>query len=244
MKELCVCVLLPSVMGLDEEGFKRYLKKIGRSERKIEFDIRNMKKFEEYLLKHKRKKLEEATPNDLKDFVKWAEETGLKIWLWVFNRFYGYKQNDVMFCGLNELLGIKSMKTLKLKDFLGVNRQHVEALNAKGVRTAEQMLDAGRTRGGREKLAEKTGVPLDYILELVKLANLSRIPGLKRKRARLYHDAGLDTMEKIAKSDPEEMRQTLAEFVDRTGFDGSAPPIFEAAFSTKLAKYLARIVEY
>ncbi|UCF58483.1 MAG: DUF4332 domain-containing protein [Candidatus Bathyarchaeota archaeon] len=229
---------------MDEEGFKRYLKKIGRSERKIEFDIRNMKNFEEYLLKHKRKKLEEAAPNDLKDFVDWAEETGLKIWLWVFNRYYGYKQNDVMFCALNELLGIQSMKVLKLKDFLGVNRQHVQALKAKGVVTAEQMLDTGLTREGREKLAEKTGVPLDYILELVKLANLSRIPGLKRKRARLYHDAGLDRIEKIAKSDPEEMRQMLAEFVDRKGFDGSAPPIFEAAFSVKLAKYLPRIVEY
>jgi hypothetical protein len=231
-------------MVLDEEGFKRYLKKIGRSERKIEFDIRNMKNFEEYLLKHKRKKLEEAAPNDLKDFVDWAEETGLKIWLWVFNRYYGYKQNDVMFCALNELLGIQSMKVLKLKDFLGVNRQHVQTLNAKGVKTAEQMLDTGRTRESRETLAEKNGVPLDYILELVKLANLSRIPGLKKKRARLYHDAGLDTMEKIAKSDPEEMRQTLAEFVDRTGFDGSAPPIFEAAFSIKLARYLPRIVEH
>jgi hypothetical protein len=231
-------------MVLDEESFKRYLKKNGRSERKIEFDVRNMKNFEEYLLKHKRKKLEEAAPNDLKDFVNWAEETGLKTWLWVFNRYYSYKQNGAMFCALNELLGIQSMKTLKLKDYLGVNPQHIQALNAKGVKTAEQMLDAGRIREGREKLAEKTGVPLDYILELVKLANLSRIPGLKKKRARLYCDAGFDTMEKIAKSDPEEMRQMLAEFIDRTGFDGSAPPIFEAAFTVQLARYLPRIVEY
>jgi len=93
-------------------------------------------------------------------------------------------------------------------------------------------------------MAERTGVPLDYILELVKLANLSRIPGLKKKRARLYFDAGLDTMEKIAESNPEEIRQRLAEFIERTGFDGSAPPIFEAAFSIKLARYLPRIVEY
>jgi hypothetical protein len=243
MREVCVCLLPSSVRALDEEGFKRYLKKNGRSKRKIDFDVRNMKNFEEYLLRHKRKKLEEAVPDDMKDFVSWAEETGLKTWLWVFNRYYSYKQNDVMFCALNELMGIQSVKTLKLKDYLGVNRQHVEALNAKGVRTAEQMLDIGRTREGREKLAERTGVPLYYILELVKLANLSRIPGLKKKRARLYCDAGFDTMDKIAKLEPEEMRQMLAEFVDRTGFDGSAPPIFGAAFTKKLAEYLPRIVE-
>ena len=234
----------PSVMALDEEGFRRYLKKNGRSESKIEFDIHNMRNFEEYLMKHKGKKLEEAAPNDLQDFVNWAEETGLKVWLWVFNRYYSYVQNDEMFCALNELLGIQSIKILKLKDFLGVNRQYVQALKAKGVSTAEQILDEGRTRERREKLAEKTGVPLDYVLELVKLANLSRIPGLKKKRARLYYDAGLDTLEKIAKSDPEKMRKMLIEFVDRTGFEGSAPPMFEAAFSIKLARYLPKIVEY
>jgi hypothetical protein len=231
-------------MTLDEEGFKRYLKKTGRSDSKIDFDISNVKNFEKYLLKHKRKDLEKATPDDLKDFVNWAEEAGRKIWLWAFNRYYDYKQNDVMYCALNELLGIQSMKKLKLKDFLGVNRQHIQALNGKGFRTARQILDAGRTTEDRQKVAEETGVPLDYILELVKLANLSRIPGLKKKRARLYLDAGLDTMEKIAESNPEETRQKLSEFIDRTGFDGSTPPIFEAAFYKKLARYLPRIVEY
>jgi hypothetical protein len=149
-----------------------------------------------------------------------------------------------MYCALNELLGIQSMEKLKLKDFLGVDRNHVQALGEKGFRTAKQMLGAGRTNEDRKKLAEKTGVPPDYILELVKLANFSRIPGLKGKRARLYFDAGFDTMAKIAESDPEEIRQRLAELIDRTGFDGSAPPIGEAAFSIKLARYLPRVVEY
>ncbi|MDH5495795.1 MAG: DUF4332 domain-containing protein [Candidatus Bathyarchaeota archaeon] len=229
---------------MDEEGFRRYLKKIGKSERKIEFDIRNMKKFEEYLLKHKGKKLEEAAPEDLKDFVNWAEETGTKIWLWVFNRYYSYKQNDAMFCSTNELIGIQSVKKAKLKDFLGVNRQYVQALKAEGIITAEQMLDAGKTGKGREELAVKTGVPLGSILELVKLSNLARIIGLGKKRARLFYDAGLDTLDKIAEWDSEEMRQMLIEFVDRTGFDGSASTPSEAAFTVQLAKYLPRIIEH
>lgn len=220
------------------------MKKIGKSERKIEFDIRNMKNFEEYLLQHKEKKLEEAAPEDLKDFVNWTEETGMKIWLWVFNRYYSYKQNDVMFCSANELIGMQSVKKTKLKDFLGVNRQHVQAVKAIGITTAEQMLDAGKTREDRQKLAGKTDVPLDSILELVKLSNLARIIGLGKKRARLYHNAGLDTLDKIAEWDAEEMRQMLIEFVDSTGFDGSAPTPSEAAFTVHLARYLPRIVEY
>jgi hypothetical protein len=232
------------IMSLDEEGFKRYLKKTGKSERKIEFDIRNLKKFEEYLLKHKGEKLGNATPEDLKDFVNWAEETGTKIWLWVFNRYYSYKQNDAMFCATNEIIGLQSVKKAKLKDFLGVDLQHVQALKAEGIVTVEQMLDAGKTREDREELAKKTGVPPNSIMELVKLSNLARIIGLKKKRARLFYDAGLDTLDKIAEMDSEEMRQMLIEFVDRTGFDGSASTPTEAAFTVRLAKYLPRIVEY
>jgi predicted flap endonuclease-1-like 5' DNA nuclease len=149
-----------------------------------------------------------------------------------------------MSCAVNELLGSNYMKEYNLKEFLGVNHQHIQALRKEGILTSEHMLKAGRTEKGRRKLAEKTGVPLGSILELVKLADLSRIVGLKKKRARLYYDAGLDTLDKIAKWDSEKMHQMFAEFVERTGFDGSPPPPPETAFSVKMAKYLPRIVEY
>ena len=231
---------------MDEEGFRRYLKKIGKSEKRCESEVRNVKKFEEYLSRHKNKKFGAETPEDLGDFVKWAKgkREKINVLLWVLNRYYSCVSNDLMFCAVNELIGVEFTKKGNLKDFLGVNHQHTQALRKEGVFTSEHMLKAGRTEQGREKLAEKAGVPLGAILELVKLADLSRIPGLARKRARLYYDAGLDMMDKIAKWDHKEMRQMFVEFVERTGFDGTPPTPFEAAFTVKLAKYLPRIVEY
>lgn len=205
-----------------------------------------MKQFEDYLARHKNKKLGTETPEDLKDFVNWAQgkrET-VNVLLWVLNRYYTCVPNDLMFCAVNELLGLDYMKKSNLKDFLGVNHQHTQALRKEGVFTCEHMLKVGRTEEGRRKLAEKTDVPPSAVLELVRLADMSRIVGLKSKRARLYHDAGLDTLDKIAKSDPEKMQQMFAEFVARTGFDGSPPTASETAFAVKLAKYLPRIVEY
>jgi hypothetical protein len=205
-----------------------------------------VKKFEEYLSRHKNKKFGAETPKDLGDFVNWAEgkREKINVLLWVLNRYYSCVSNDLMFCAVNELIGVEFTKKGNLKDFLGVNHQHTQALRKEGVFTSQHMLKAGRTEQGREKLAERTGVPLSAILELVKLADLSRIPGLARKRARLYYDAGLDVMDKIAKCDDKEMRQMFVEFVERTGFDGTPPTPFEAAFTVKLAKYLPRIVEY
>lgn len=205
-----------------------------------------MKKFEEYLSKHKNRRLGEEAPEDLGDFVNWAmgKRENVNVLLWVLNRYYSCVSNDLMFCTVNELIGVEFTKKGNLKDFLGVNHQHTQTLRKEGVFTSEHMLKVGRTEEGREKLAEKTGVPPSAILELAKLADLSRIPGLARKRARLYYDAGLDTMDKIAKWDPEKMQQMFAEFVERTKFDGTPPTPSEAAFTVKLAKHLPRIMEY
>jgi len=93
-------------------------------------------------------------------------------------------------------------------------------------------------------LAEQTRVPLDAILEFVKLSDLARIAGLKSIRARLYHDAGADTIEKLAQWDPEELGAMLAAFVERTGFDGIAPLPKEARHAVENAQKLPKIVEY
>jgi hypothetical protein len=235
---------------LDEESFKRYLKKAGHNEKRCEYEVHNVKRFEEYLSSHKNKELGEETPEDLKDFVDWAEGKKEKgsaqgsVLLFVLARYYSSISNDLMYCAVQEKLGMEFMKKGKLKDFLGVNLQYTQALRKEGISTSEHMLNAGRTEDGRRKLAEKTGVPLGAILELVKLADLSRIVGLKSKRARLYYDAGLDTLDKIAKWDSEKMQHMFVEFVERAGFDGSPPTIGEAEYTVKLAKYLPRIVEY
>jgi hypothetical protein len=106
------------------------------------------------------------------------------------------------------------------------------------------MLEAGRTPQDRRALAEKTGVPLDAVLEYVKLSDLARIPGTKGIRARLYYDAGVDTLEKMAEWDPVELRAMVISFVERTGFDGIAPLPKEAASAVATARRLPKVVEY
>ena len=231
---------------MNEEGFRRYLKETGKPGNRIEREVRKMKEFELYLSKHRNRKFGAETAEDLRDFVNRLGDRGEKVnvWLWVLSRYYNSVSNDLMLCAVNEMIGLQFIKVANLKDFLGINRQHTQALRKDGVSTSEHLLNVGRTEEGREKLAERTGVPLRDILELVKLADLSRIPGLARKRARLYYDAGLETFDKIAELDQEKMRKMLVEFVERTRFHGSPPTPAEAAFTVRLAKYLPRIVEY
>jgi hypothetical protein len=232
---------------MDEDGFIKFMKTEKKTQSTIKRNINSVKTFEEFLSKHKQgKKLEEASPQDLFDFVSWGERQFRKVSMFVAGArtYYEYKANRQMFNAAREIVGTIYMGSYKLKKFRGVKKEHIEKLEAEGIKTAKQMLDAGKTGKDRKRLSQETGVPVEGILELVKLSDLARLPGLKAIRARLYYDAGLDTLDKISTFDPEEMRMMLVEFVERTGFDGIPPLPKEASSTVSLAKHLPRIVEY
>ncbi|MGD8544785.1 MAG: DUF4332 domain-containing protein [Candidatus Bathyarchaeota archaeon] len=230
---------------VNEVGFVEFMRKSKKSERAVKRYVNYMKTFEEYLTKHG-KNLEVVTPDDLRDFVDWGRRRSLKVpqYLWAIRTYYEYIPDESLFNTTRELIGILYMETYRLKDFRRVRTKIVEKLALKGIKAAKQMLDAGKSKNEREKLAEETGIQVEHILELVKLSNLARIPGVKQVRARLYYDAGLDTLEKIAELDPEEMREMLKQFIEKNNFDGSPPLPKEAVMTVTLARHLPKLVEY
>jgi predicted RecB family nuclease len=141
-------------------------------------------------------------------------------------------------------MATKKRNPFKLSEFRGVEPEHVEKLAAAGIKTAEQMLAAGQAAEKRAALARDTGIPEEAILELVKLSDLARLPGVKGIRARLYYDAGVDCVERLAVWEPEALLKMTAEFVERTGFEGIAPLPKEVSSTIANAKRLVRVVEY
>jgi hypothetical protein len=81
----------------------------------------------------------------------------------------------------------------------------------------------GNTLAKRKTLLKKAGMLLDTVLEFIKLSDLARISGLKAIRARLYYDAGVDTIGKLAQWDPEKLRLMFIEYIEQSGFEGIAP---------------------
>ena len=138
----------------------------------------------------------------------------------------------------------KKRNPFRLREFRGVNPEHVERLAAKGIKNAEQMLAAGQTAEKRAAIAQDTGIREEAILELVKLSDLARLPGVKGIRARLYYDAGVDCVEKMAAWEAEALLKMTAEFVERTGFNGIARLPKEVSSTIANAKRLPRVVEY
>jgi len=232
---------------MNKNGFIQRMRIDRKSQSTIKRNIEFTKKFEKYLLDDKKKKIEGAIPKDLEDFRVWGERNKLKnirMHFMSIAAYYEYLHKEQMVLKAKELMGLIKLDTYKLKNFQGINKDNIEKLNRNGIKTARQILKIGCTKEGRNKLSKITDIPIDTILELVKLSDLARIPGVKKVRARLYYEAGLDTLEKITGCDTEELRKISAEYIKKTSFKGVPPTKKEAEHTVTLAKYLKKYVEY
>jgi predicted flap endonuclease-1-like 5' DNA nuclease len=235
---------------MDMEAFRTHLKRRGKKEHVAETLVGYVERFAAYLLDQRGTDLSRAGVEDLDAYADWIE-----------GRRKGSARKEVRGIGLYyDLIGrqdlasrawsireaaiAKTRKVFALKDFRGVDQGHVQALAAAGIVDVEQMVAAGKTPAQRETLSRRTGVPLAAIVEYVKLSDLARVGGLRGVRARLYYDAGVDTIDKLAAWDPEELRAMFIDFVAHTGFDGIAPLPKEARNAVATARKLDRIVEY
>lgn len=234
---------------MDETAFSDFLKRGGRSPGAVARCVRCAQDYEEFLRTQRAGRcLTESGPEDLETFVASIEsepKASAKTHLWSLCYYYEHTSNEDM----RQLAAVLreqriTRRPFALKDFRGAKCEHVERLASAGIHNVAQMLEAGSTPKARQSLADRTSVPIDAVLELVKLSDLARIPGVKGIRARFYYDAGIETPEELARWDPEELRATMVEFVERTGFEGIAPLPAEARFTVAQAGKLPKVVEY
>lgn len=233
-------------MFLDEDGFLSYMKERKNPLDKITSYTNRIKRFEKYLTEHEYgKSLKDLTIDDLKKYVEWCKTNNLNPYQEFFGirEYYSFLGIEVLSYSCNQVMQMIQLEKFKLKDFMTANQEYAKKLAKIGMKTASQILEAGKTSNEREVIARKSGVPVNEVLKFVKLANLARCPGHMKKRACLYYESGLDTFDKIAEQEPELMINFLNDFIKRTGFDGSAPTLADAKSSVENSKRIPRIIE-
>ena len=227
---------------MDDEGFISYLKKKRKTGRTISSCVENAQRFEGFL-HNKGKTAKNSSELDLDLFIS-SVLGGKNIakFMWTLQYYFAYIEHDKMLKYsqiVREEHTAKKRKPFKLKDFKDVNQESIEKLTALGIQTVKDMLEAGKTETMRKKLSKITGISSEGILELAKLSNLTRLGAVKAVRARLYHDSGFDTLEKIANVTAEDLISGTKEFIERTGFEGIPPTPKEAENTVKTAKKLS-----
>ena len=232
-----------------EEGFPDHLNRQGKKDHVVKGLVNSVRLFENYLEKQG-KVIQQTTRQDLLDYAALCESQrrgSARIKIRGVALYFGYIGNSDITAAANGIreAGIsKHRSVFKLRDFLWVNQAHVSRLSAFGITDIQQMIERGRTPDARQKLAKITGIPVEDILELVTLSNLARLAGVKGIRARLYHDAGFDTWEKISLLDAQGLRDACIRFVEATQFPGIPPTLKEADFTITAGRALPRVVEW
>jgi len=133
---------------------------------------------------------------------------------------------------------------LKIEDIEGIGPAYAEKLVETGIKTTEDLLEAGSTPKGRESLAQKTGITEKLILEWVNLADLFRIKGVGEEYSDLLEEAGVDTVVELGKRVPENLHAKILEVNEKKKLVRRPPTINEVKQWVDQAKNLPRIVEY
>jgi len=223
------------------------MKKEKKSKNTINYCLGAVEEFEKYLQK-KGKSLDKVSVKDIEVFIsEYLEPKTIAKFLWGLRHYFQFVKRDDLLQLARSVISKevkKKRKPFKLKKFRGILQEHSDALASQGIVDVDQMLEVGKTDQLRSALAKITGIDLHVIEELVKLSDLARIPGLKAIRARLYYDAGFDTLDKLRNISQEELLRITQEFVDQTKFDGIAPLPKEALGAITTAKKLPDVVEW
>jgi hypothetical protein len=94
---------------------------------------------------------------------------------------------------------------------------YIEKLRNRRIRFNLDILENGRTREGREKLYKDTGIPESFILDLVNLADMSRLPYSNRKTVKHLLAGGYYRVAKLAQTDSKKIMDDMRSYFERIG---------------------------
>ena len=109
-----------------------------------------------------------------------------------------------------------------------VHKKYVERLREHGIKFNLDILEYGRTKEGRMKLAREIGIPEDFLFDLVNRADLTRLPYMNKQTVNHLCGAGYSTIDELARVDVWKLKKDmksyfgkkeirLGSFIDITG---------------------------
>lgn len=132
---------------------------------------------------------------------------------------------------------------MRVNAIRGIQITTAQRLTAVGVKSAEQLLEAGRTAQGRKQLAEEIGATIQEVLELINRADLARVKGIGEVYSNLLEQAGVDTIVELARRVPANLHAKLVAQT-QSGDARRAPTLAEVENWVQQAKDLGRKIEY
>lgn len=132
----------------------------------------------------------------------------------------------------------------KLIGIEGIGPAQAEKLAAAGLKTVENLLEAGKTAQGRKGIENATGISGKLILRWVNMADLFRIKGVGEEFADLLEAAGVDTVAELAQRNAANLRDKMAEINEAKKLVRTLPAESQVETWIRQAKELPRMITH
>jgi predicted flap endonuclease-1-like 5' DNA nuclease len=132
----------------------------------------------------------------------------------------------------------------KITEIEGIGPAYAEKLIGVGIKTVETLREIGKTKKGRQELAQKTGLPEKNILGWVNRADLFRVRGIGEQYSELLELAGVDTVVELGKRIPANLHKKMLEVNTEKKLVRQLPTEKQVSSWVEQAKLLPRLVEY
>lgn len=135
-------------------------------------------------------------------------------------------------------------KPNKLADFVGISKNTIHKLEKIEIKNTEKLYDRVIKKSDRKELADSTGIDYQDILELTKLTDLSRIKWVGVTYAQMLCDLGVDTVEKVSKSDPIDLHARINQMIKENNIFKGAIGLNDVKILVEAANELPLDIEY
>lgn len=135
-------------------------------------------------------------------------------------------------------------KPNKIADFIKIAKGTISNLEKIGISNTEKLYYKVTTKSDRQKLADSIGIKYQDILELTKLADLSRIKWVGVTYAQMLFNLGVDTVEKVSKSDPNDLHARINQMIKENNIFKGAIGLNDVKILTESASELPLDIEY
>ncbi len=132
----------------------------------------------------------------------------------------------------------------KIAEIEGIGATYAEKLEAVGIKTTEDLLNACATPAGRKKIAEETGISGKLILKWTNHADLFRIKGVAGQFAELLEAAGVDTVKEFRHRVAANLHAKMEEVNEEKNLCNRVPSVSELEKMIEQAKELEPVITY
>ena len=128
----------------------------------------------------------------------------------------------------------------------GIASDVIERLAVLGIKHTRHLFPQVITKSDREALSGKAGVSIVVILELTKLTDLVRAPYVGPVYARIFYEAGFDTLTKLTESQPADLIARIHKVNEELRLTKAILPTSEAEMASflEIVRMIPQVIEY